>query len=28
LCRLKIPALSEVADGHQVACWLWAELED
>ena len=28
VCRLKIPGLTEVAGGHQVACWLWAQWED
>ena len=28
VCRLKIPGLTEVAGGHQVACWLWAQRED
>ena len=28
VCRLKFPELTEVAHGHQVACWLWTELED
>jgi oligopeptide/dipeptide ABC transporter ATP-binding protein len=28
LCRSKIPNLAEMADGHQVACWLWAEKEN
>ncbi|UCD78179.1 MAG: ABC transporter ATP-binding protein [Desulfobacterales bacterium] len=25
VCRLKNPVLTEVASGHQVACWLWVE---
>ena len=28
LCRSKIPGLTEMAGGHQVACWLWTEKEN
>ena len=28
VCRSKIPRLTEVARGHQVACWLWTDKEN